>query len=103
MNGTFNDRIISEENKKISLYSHYLKTLKKYIHWLIEDLGKLYLFMKAIIQVWRNCQILSEQTSDSSALYLLTFHIQSAHIGTLKVNSSCPKYTYSCIQAAKHH
>jgi hypothetical protein len=48
----FIDKIISDENEKISLYSHYLKTIKRqYIHCLIEDLGKLYLFMKAIIQV----------------------------------------------------
>jgi hypothetical protein len=32
-NETFNDRIISDENKNISLYSHYLKTIKtQYIH-----------------------------------------------------------------------
>jgi hypothetical protein len=51
-NGTSNDRIISDENKKKSLYSHYLKTInRQYIHSLTEDLEELYLFMKAIMQV----------------------------------------------------
>jgi hypothetical protein len=54
-------------NNKISLQSLYIKLQKHntFINW--QKTKKLYLFLNLITQLWRDCQISSEQTSNSSA------------------------------------
>jgi hypothetical protein len=70
MNGKLNDISSAHENKKyVSLYSLYFITVKRhYICSFIEDSEVVFVFERNDAGLKKLSQVLSEQTSDSSAL-----------------------------------